>query len=165
MDKVHQLVGTGGRFSIAAGLLLVMLVPSGGCRICAQCDDLDYPAYGGAWQRTRRDGGRVGSVFDPAGAKTAELVPREAPEKPDERQRQQRSESQSDDPSMQDQYEADRDRQVDPDRLDLQEKMDQLRNKELEDIKEDREQELRNRTPDDIDVRVIPGEPVPPALR
>ena len=149
MNKVHQLVGVRGRFWIAAGLLLVLLLPSGGCRICAQCDDLDYPAYGGAWQRTRRDGGRVGSVFDPAGAKTAELVPREAPDKPDERQRQQRSESPSDDPSMQDEDEADRDRQADPDETDLKEEMERL----------------RNLTPDDIDVKVIPGEPVPPVLR
>ena len=38
---------------------------------------MDYPTYGGAWQRTRRDGGRVGSIFDPAGARTAAVVPRE----------------------------------------------------------------------------------------
>ncbi len=165
MDKVPQLVGIRGRSSIAVGLLLVLLIPTGGCRICAECDDLDYPAYGGAWQRTRRDGGRVGSVFDPAGAKTAELVPRETPGKPDARQRQQRSESSSGEQSMQDEYEAERDRQVDPEKMDLQEKMERLRQKDLDSIKDDREEELRQRTPDDINVNVIPGEPLPPVLR
>jgi len=51
-----------------------------GCTIPSDCGDLDYPTYGGAWQRTRRDSGRVGSVFDPAGARTATLSPRELPE-------------------------------------------------------------------------------------
>lgn len=40
-----------------------------GCRVCQTCDE--YPAYGGSWQRTNRVSGRVGSVFDPAGAKVA----------------------------------------------------------------------------------------------
>lgn len=47
-----------------------------GCTICQDCGDVDYPAYGGAWERTRRDSGRVGSVFDPAGARVAVLSPR-----------------------------------------------------------------------------------------
>lgn len=51
-----------------------------GCTIPSDCGDLDYPTYGGAWQRTRRDSGRVGSVFDPAGARTATLSPRELSE-------------------------------------------------------------------------------------
>ena len=48
-----------------------------GCTIPSDCGDLDYPTYGGAWQRTRRDGGRVGSVFDPAGARSPALVQRD----------------------------------------------------------------------------------------
>lgn len=48
-----------------------------GCTLCQDCGDLDYPTYGGAWERTRRDSGRVGSVFDPAGARTARLSSRE----------------------------------------------------------------------------------------
>jgi hypothetical protein len=63
---------------------LAAVVVSGGvlagCTIPSDCGDLDYPTYGGAWQRTRRDSGRVGSVFDPAGARTATLSPRELPE-------------------------------------------------------------------------------------
>ena len=48
-----------------------------GCTLCQDCGDLDYPTYGGAWERTRRDSGRVGSIFDPAGARTAKLTDRD----------------------------------------------------------------------------------------
>ena len=51
-----------------------------GCTIPSDCGDLDYPTYGGAWERTRRDGGRVGSIFDPAGARVSTLAPRDAEE-------------------------------------------------------------------------------------
>ena len=71
--------------------LLVGLAPTTGCRICAECEDLSYPAYGGAWQRTRRDGGRVGSIFDPGGARNSELVSRDLPLSPDEKERAKRS--------------------------------------------------------------------------
>ncbi len=49
-----------------------------GCTLCQPCGELDYPTYGGAWERTRRDGGRVGSVFDPAGARSAVLSDRDS---------------------------------------------------------------------------------------
>lgn len=48
-----------------------------GCTIPSDCGDLDYPTYGGAWERTRRDSGRVGSIFDPAGARVSTLAPRD----------------------------------------------------------------------------------------
>ena len=48
----------------------------GGCRLCADCDLDAYPSYGGAWQRTVRDSGRVGSVFDPGGSRAADLSER-----------------------------------------------------------------------------------------
>lgn len=54
-----------------------------GCTIPSDCGDLDYPTYGGAWQRTRRDSGRVGSVFDPAGARSATLVQRDQDDDPE----------------------------------------------------------------------------------
>jgi hypothetical protein len=56
-----------------------------GCTLCQDCGDLDYPTYGGAWERTRRDSGRVGSVFDPAGARTAKLADRDAEPETEER--------------------------------------------------------------------------------
>ncbi len=52
---------------VTACCLLLALVALGGCRLCQDCGDIDYPTYGGAWERTIRDRGRVGSVFDPAG--------------------------------------------------------------------------------------------------
>lgn len=58
-------------------LPLCLLLAFSGCRICQDCGDLDYPTYGGAWERTRRDSGRVGSIFDPAGARSATLSDRE----------------------------------------------------------------------------------------
>jgi hypothetical protein len=64
--------------ALAAGIIGGGMIA--GCTIPSDCGDLDYPTYGGAWQRTRRDSGRVGSVFDPAGARAATLSPRELPE-------------------------------------------------------------------------------------
>ena len=59
-----------------SGLLLAALVTPLGCVLPSDAGDLDYPTYGGAWQRTRRDGGRVGSIFDPGGGSTAAMSPR-----------------------------------------------------------------------------------------
>lgn len=73
------------------GLLLVAAVAlstAPGCRICGDCNRLDYPTYGGAWERTRRDSGRVGSIFDPAGARSPELADRDTPPTPDMWQRE-----------------------------------------------------------------------------
>lgn len=48
------------------GLASILLLATG-CTICADCDLDSYNAYGGRWQRTDRDAGRVGSLFHPAG--------------------------------------------------------------------------------------------------
>ncbi len=58
----------------------VMLV--GGCRLCADCDDDAYPSYGGSWQRTKRDTGRVGSIFDPGGSRASDLSARAQSDSP-----------------------------------------------------------------------------------
>ncbi len=58
-------------------LAIVSLAMFTGCTICQECGDLDYPTYGGAWERTRRDSGRVASIFDPAGARSATLADRD----------------------------------------------------------------------------------------
>jgi hypothetical protein len=50
----------------AAGLLLLTLLFSG-CALCANCDDENYSAYGGRWEREVMNHGRVGSAFEPAG--------------------------------------------------------------------------------------------------
>jgi len=57
-----------GMLSVIACLGLMMI---GGCRVCDSCDDCAYPTYGGSWERTNRNHGRVGSIFAPAGAKVA----------------------------------------------------------------------------------------------
>jgi len=53
----------------AAYLLLLAgcLVPVAGCAMCSSCDDYNYAAYGGIWQRTDMQHGRVGSAFSPNG--------------------------------------------------------------------------------------------------
>ncbi len=60
-------------------LLTVTLGSSLGCRLCCDGEDIAYPAYGGVWERTLRNQGRVGSLYDPAGARTADLADRNAP--------------------------------------------------------------------------------------
>lgn len=63
------------------GLVATLVALTGflGCTLPSDQGDLDYPTYGGAWQRTRPDGGRVGSIFDPAGGKVASLAPKTKP--------------------------------------------------------------------------------------
>lgn len=87
-----------------AGWLVLVVVPLAGCRICADCDPEAYPAYGGVWERTNRDSGRVGSIFDPAGARDAALFSRDQPLPIDEleRKRQQQDGDQEPTPARTD---------------------------------------------------------------
>ncbi len=149
---------------LASALLLAALIPLGGCRICADCDENAYAAYGGAWQRTIRDSGRVGSIFDPAGGLTSELVPRDTPEDPDaqERARQEARGSGAQDPDRIGDGEDDKQKQ--DDKEDSMDKANDLRQRKLDDIEEEKEDELRKKELDQINV-IFPGEPMPPALR
>lgn len=70
-------------------IAVVVAAHAAGCRLCADCDEFAYPTYGGAWQRLDREHGRVGSVFAPAGARSAELVERDQPPAHDELEREQ----------------------------------------------------------------------------
>jgi len=70
------LIGGLRKLTAAAAVLAGGVIA--GCTIPSDCGDLDYPTYGGAWERTRRDSGRVGSIFDPAGARVSTLAPRDA---------------------------------------------------------------------------------------
>jgi hypothetical protein len=164
MKQLHPIT-TKQQRRIVIGMLILALTSVTGCRICADCEDLAYPAYGGAWQRTSRDSGRVGSLFDPGGAKSSELVPRDAPPKPDELERQ-RQEEEGDKA-----YDPDRDRERQEsqpetdDEGDFESKADELRDRKLEDIEEEKEDELRERDLDDINIRLIPDQPMPPVLR
>ena len=131
-------------FFLAGALLLPML----GCRICLDTHDLDYPTYGGAWQRTTQDSGRVGSLFDPAGGKIASLVDRNDPPTPDLMERMKHSgdgsSSPSDDPAVDES--AEMMKEIDP--------TEELMNRELDDITEEKERELKDRQLDEIEIRV-----------
>ena len=163
MDKVSTVAASLGRRLLAALILLLLIIPSSGCRLCANCDDLAYPAYGGSWQRTRRDAGRVGSLFDPAGGRASELVSRDAPEAPDAIERKRQGEK-GDGSSILGPPE-DGESKTDEGDINLDEKPDDLRDRKLEDIEEEQEEKLRGRTLDEIDVKIVPGQPLPPVLR
>lgn len=145
--------------ALAAILGLCLIVPAGGCRICAECDDLDYPAYGGSWQRTRRDSGRVGSVFDPAGGRASDLVERETPLPPDELARERQADGA--DPPL---FEEDPTDQAPPSEPgdDTQDDTERMRQQRIEDIEVENEDDLRKRTLDSAGI--LPGQPGQPVL-
>lgn len=82
-DKAAETDASGG--SVLLNVVLFAVFLFSGCALPSDCGDLDYPTYGGAWQRTRRDAGRVGSVFDPAGARLPTLSPRDTPDEDDDK--------------------------------------------------------------------------------
>lgn len=160
MDKTNPVSRNVWR-KVTLAILCAGLLPLGGCRICAECEDLSYPAYGGAWQRTQREQGRVGSLFDPGGAKASSLVARDTPSDIDELERERqkaRGKSALDgDPDEMDSPEPEREEERDREM--------ELRDRELDDIEEGKENELREKNLDDININVVPGQPMPPVLR
>ena len=132
-------------FSLAFSLLSL-----GGCRICLDTHDLDYPAYGGAWQRTQRDSGRVGSVFDPGGAKVAALVEREDPLTPDVMERMKQSAEGTQDPDRQPGFEGD----SSSEEFEEMDPTPELMDKNLEDIEQEQDSDLRERRLEDIEIRI-----------
>ena len=145
-------------------VVMIGLAPLGGCRICADCEDLAYPAYGGAWQRTQRDSGRVGSIFDPAGGKSPTLADRDQPPTPEELERRRQEErgggfGAPDREFDSDSTESNSDPSPPADATkDLLERM-------LEDIGNEKEDALRQKSLDDIEIHVIPRDDVPAQLR
>lgn len=162
-SSVATTLSVGSCQIVSSLLCIAALLPLAGCRICADCDEAAYAAYGGSWQRTVRDSGRVGSIFDPAGGLAPELSSRDTPMNPDEleRERQDALDKEETDPDRMESYER-------PDSSDEEvpkDKADELRQRKLEDIEEEQEEELRMKELDDINVRVFPGQPMPPELR
>lgn len=156
---------TGAGQMFASAVLLSALIPFGGCRICADCDETAYAAYGGAWQRTTRDSGRVGSIFDPAGGLASELVSRDAPESPDAQERARKEAFGTGDADLDRAGDEEEDKkrwEAEEDSLD---KSRDLQERRLEDIEEEKEEELRKKELNEINVRIIPGQPLPPVLR
>jgi hypothetical protein len=101
----------------------------------------------------------VGSVFDPAGARSPALSDREGPPTPDEleRQRQQSIGDESLDPDRR--IEEDLEYEPSP-----RSETDDLLERTLDDIQEEKEDKLRERSLDDINIRVIPPPPIPETL-
>lgn len=137
-------------YSVSIFSLAFSLLPLGGCRICLDTHDLDYPAYGGAWQRTQRDSGRVGSVFDPGGAKVAALVEREDPLTPDVMERMKQSAEGTQDPDRQPDFEGD----SSSEEFEEMDPTPELMDKNLEDIEEEQDSDLRERRLEDIEIRI-----------
>ena len=144
-------------------LFLICLIPLAGCRLCSDCEDMDYPAFGGSWQRTVRDSGRVGSIFDSAGGKVAELTDRNQPLSTDAQERQQQGLRTQ---GMFDPETNDAAPNVDPDTADPPMTPEELKNQSLEDIPEGEEgKKLRLKSLDEINVRRLPSEPPPSFIR
>lgn len=53
----------------------LLLAVASGCAMCDNSQDCTYASYGGKWQRHDPCCGRVGSLFDPAGAPTVPQQP------------------------------------------------------------------------------------------
>ena len=137
--------------AIALILLISSLLPVGGCRICSDCEDMDYPAYGGSWQRTLRNEGRVGSVFAPAGGKTGELIDRDVPPDPVELERQRQEEKENLFDTDADEPKSESDRM--PPQYDSP--LEPIRDPNLDD--DEGENDLRKRDPEDINVNRGPS--------
>ncbi|MDE0865525.1 MAG: hypothetical protein OSA98_17200 [Rubripirellula sp.] len=141
---------------LPATLFLVCLTPLTGCRLCADGEDVAYPAYGGSWQRTTRDSGRVGSVFDSAGGKVAQLTNKAEPLSADalERQRQGLRTEDMFDPEKPDPEEPDPESITPDDSPQPPSILKDLQDQSLDDIPDTKEEEqLRNKRLDDINIR------------
>lgn len=138
-------------------LLVGGLFPLSGCRICADCEDLAYPAYGGSWQRTLRNEGRVGSVFAPAGGKTSELTDRDVPPDPVELERQRQEEKDNQKANRLDMESSEPKSESDRTGREYDSPLEPLRNADPENGKSDEENELRQNVPEDINVNRGPN--------
>lgn len=134
--------------------ILIFALSLTGCRICKSCEDFDYPSYGGSWQRTVRDQGRVGSLFDPAGAKVASLTDRDAPDTEDEIER---SKPENQDDPMNDELEGEEAEDSDSDTRDREPNQGDLDNQDLNDIESEKDDSLEDLKLDDIEVRLVPS--------
>ncbi|MDG2223881.1 MAG: hypothetical protein P8L85_21050 [Rubripirellula sp.] len=142
---------------MAVILMVGGLLPLGGCRICADCEDMAYPAYGGSWQRTLRNEGRVGSVFAPAGGKTSELSDRDLPPDPVELERQRQEEKESRKEKLFDMEPGEPKSESDRKRRDYDSPLEPLRDADPEDSESDQENDLRKNSPENINVNRGPN--------
>lgn len=176
-------------------VMAILMLSFTGCRICSDTGDLDYPTYGGAWERTIRESGRVGSVFDPAGARASALVSRDQPITADELERGRRDEEERLNPSdplpdpeledsLDDEPDPSPDSSSDPEQDPNIEDIDPNEanpneanpNEEGTDPTEpgsgrfdeedpDLKRKMEELRKEELDVKIIPGNPLPPLLR
>jgi hypothetical protein len=146
--------GLGRRHWLARIVIGVAIVGAGGCRICKDCEDMAYPAYGGAWTRTKRDSGRVASLFDPAGAKNSVLAGRDMPQEEDEQERSQRDGKSLTDPAEDDE-EAKQDKEGKTEEKPKKDrpKIEDFKEQDLDDIEDEKSNKLKDLELDDIEVR------------
>ncbi len=114
-----------GKYNLPAIILLTLLC--GGCTLCPNCDPDAFAAYGGRWERTDRDHGRVGSLFTPAGAQVPYGYD---PGATSENQNSDEPNTTRDDENP----DSVEDSVMEPEQKSLEEKMQELRNKSLQEI-------------------------------
>ena len=114
----------------------------------------------------------MGSLFDPGGARVSELVARDSPITSDEVERQRQAEDDSLDTDLDETDPVDMDTNnatgegdsMDTGSEDERSGEDTLEKRELDDIELEREKELNEKSLDDIEVNIVPGQPAPPLL-
>ena len=92
----------------------------------------------------------VGSVFDPGGAKVAALVEREDPPTPDVMERMKQSAEGTQDPDRLPDFEGD----SSSEEFEEMDPTPELMDKNLEDIEEEQDSDLRERRLEDIEIRI-----------
>lgn len=146
--KIFSRSASDTRQILALATLAIIVITGSGCRLCCDRDDISYPAYGGIWERTNRDHGRVGSLFDPGGALVPDLDERGSLDSEIRRQFTPRQELPDQDPG-----EENQDRQTPPEKSESE--TDEEFQEKLRKFKEERM----------LNAAVIPGDPMPPEFR
>lgn len=142
----------------AAILVTVLLGSASGCRLCCDSEDIAYPAYGGVWERIERNQGRVGSLYDPAGARASNLTDRNAPAENDDARSNiippQRLEEDLQDDSPIDPVPEPRPRSEGETEEEFEER-----------LKKFQEEQMKDGDDDMLNAMIIPGSPQPPSFR
>ncbi|MFT5528077.1 MAG: hypothetical protein ACI9G1_002029 [Pirellulaceae bacterium] len=60
--------------SIPTMFIVILIAGLSGCSMCSTCQDDDYGHFGGKWERTDQQYGRVNSAFAPAATIIGETV-------------------------------------------------------------------------------------------
>lgn len=150
-DKRNDPAEPVSRAALVFSMILCVLVASTGCRLCCDREDAAFAAYGGIWERTERNSGRVGSLFDPGGARVGDVAPRDSVGG--------RAEDRSPIAPYGGQRESGSDTEPLPEGLDPQRKSDEETEQEFQErLRKFQEEKM-------LSAGIIPGEPAPPDFR